>query len=148
MAGLVELRAAAEDYQKQHGTLWLGEFASFYLGEKRTCDPAESCAMQSLAPEAGRSDKLSRAVFQTELLKVAKAVASGLPHVDRKPDMDGAWAFLAMLVGGVTLARAVKDEKLAEDIAGAVRNASLTHQRLSQLGPTDAIIKSLKSDRS
>ena len=80
--------------------------------------------MQSLAPEAGRSDKLSRAAFQAELLKVAEAVASGLPHAGRKPDIASAWVFLAMLVGGVTLARAVKDEELAEGIAGAVCNAA------------------------
>ena len=124
VSGLEELKVGVENYQKQHGALWLDEFARFYLSEKRTCDPAESCAMQSLAPEAGRSDTLSRAAFQAELLKVAQTVASGLPHAGSKPDIASAWVFLAMLVGGVTLARAVKDEELAEGIADAVCNAA------------------------
>ncbi len=122
-AGLEQLGVAVEQFQKQHGDLWPGEFANFYLGEKRTCDLAESCALQSLTPEVGRSDKLTRSVFQSELLKVAESVASGLPLVDGKPDLDSAWTYLAMLVGGVTLARAVKDQELAEGIARAVLNA-------------------------
>ena len=122
-SGLEQLRGAVEQYQKEHDNLWLDEFAKLYLGEKRTCDLADSCALQSLAPEVGRSDELARSVFQSELVKVANAVASGLPLVDGEPDLDSAWVYLSMLVGGVTLARAIKDEKLGEDIASAVRNA-------------------------
>ena len=122
-SGLEQLRGAVEQYQKEHGNLWLDEFAKLYLGEKRTCDLADSCALQSLAPEVGRSDELAQSVFQSELLKVADAVASGLPLVDGKADLDSAWVYLSMLVGGVTLARAIKDEKFGEDIAGAIRDA-------------------------
>ncbi len=122
-SGLKQLRGAVEQYQKEHDNLWLDEFANLYLGEKRTCDLADSCALQSLAPEVGRSDELARSVFQSELVKVANAVASGLPLVDGEPDLDSAWVYLSMLVGGVTLARAIKDEKLGEDIAGAIRAA-------------------------
>lgn len=122
-SGLEQLRGAVEQYQKEHGNLWLDEFAKLYLGEKRTCDLADSCALQSLAPEVGRSDELAQSVFQSELLKVANAVASGLPLVDGKADLDSAWVYLSMLVGGVTLARAIKDEKFGEDIAGAIRDA-------------------------
>ena len=122
-SGLEQLRGAVEQYQKEHNNLWLDEFAKLYLGEKRTCDLAESCALQSLTPEVGRSDELTRSVFQSELLKVANSVASGLPPVDGKPDLDSAWVYLAMLVGGVTLARAINDQELAEGIASAIRNA-------------------------
>ena len=128
-SGLAQLEGAVEQYQRQHGEHWLDEFAGFYLGEKRTCDLAESCALQSLTPEVGRSDDMARAVFQTELLKVAEAFTAGLPQVEGKPDFDTAWATLAMLVGGVTLARAVEDQSLAEEIAGAVRKAAVSHDK-------------------
>ena len=122
-SGLEEFRAAVEQFQNEYGDRWLAEFANFYLGEKRNCDLAESCALQSLTPEVGRSDDMARSVFQSEVLKAAETFASGLPLVDGKPDLDRAWAYMAMLAGGVTLARAVKDQELAEGIASAVSNA-------------------------
>ena len=75
------------------------------------------------ADQLALSDDAARSVFQSELLKVANAVAAGLPLTDGKADLGRAWAILAMLVGGVTLARAVEDQALAEDIASAVREA-------------------------
>lgn len=119
--GLAEFMSAVAQYQEQDPEHWLDEFATFYLGKKRNCDLAESCALQSLTPEVGRSDAATREVYEKALLKSAEVFASGLPLVDGKPDMDSAWGNLAMLIGGVTLARAVADPMLADDITAAVR---------------------------
>lgn len=115
ISGMGELGSAIEDLQQALGENWWPEFAKFYTSQKRTCDLTESCAMQSLTPEVGRSDEDIRALFETELLKVAE-LANG------KQDMDKTWASLAMLIGGVTLARAVKDEGLSNEIATAIKN--------------------------
>ena len=122
-AGLEQLQGGVDHYQKEKGDLWLSEFAKFYLDEKRSCDLAESCALQSLTPEVGRSDELARSVFQTALLKVAQSFAAGLPRVENEPDFDRVWVALSMLIGGVSLARAVKDPEIAKNIANAVCDA-------------------------
>lgn len=111
---LDELSSAITNLKQAHGENWWTEFADFYTSQKRTCDLSDSCGLQSLTPEVGRSNDDVRAVFETELLEIA-----GL--ASKKDDMDKTWASLAMLIGGVTLSRAVKDEKLSNKIAEAIR---------------------------
>lgn len=109
--GLQELEDAISQFREQHGEEWWQAFAKFYLSEKRTCDLAESCALQSLTPEVARSDDEIKATFETELLAVIKAANS----TNKTETLSN----LAMLVGAVTLARAVEDSKLSNQIAQA-----------------------------
>ncbi len=122
-SGMGEVRTLIEKLQQEHGDGWWSQFAHFYMNQKRTCDLAESCAMQSLAPEVGRSEMAIRGVFEDELRQIVQAASRGVaPESDDKA-MDRAWATLAMLVGGVTLARAVRDEELSGRIARAIEHA-------------------------
>ena len=123
VAGLDEIRLALQQFQQQYGDNWLGEFTKFYLGEKRTCELGQSCSLQSLTPEVGRADEATREVFENELLKVAQTFANGLPLQGGRPDLTRSWQYLAMYIGGVTLARAVKNPDLAQQIADAVIQA-------------------------
>jgi len=115
VSGMDELYSAISNLQETYGETWWTEFAKFYTSQKRTCDLAESCALQSLTPEVGRSDEDVRDQFESSLLKIVALANS-------KKDSDKTWASLAMLIGGVTLARAVKDEDLSNKIATAVKN--------------------------
>ncbi|MEN8178596.1 MAG: TetR/AcrR family transcriptional regulator [Pseudomonadota bacterium] len=121
--GVGEFQAAVEQFQKEYGDTWLDKFTQFYLGEKRCAELCDSCALQSLTPEVTRSDKSTRLVFQAALLKAAKSFAAGLPTPHEQHDSNRAWADIALLIGGVTLARAVDDPALADEIADAVHNA-------------------------
>lgn len=115
ISGMDELHSAIRNLKETYGEAWWTEFAKFYTSQKRTCDLSESCALQSLTPEVGRSDEDVRALFETSLLKITELANS-------EQDSDKTWASLAMLIGGVTLARAVKDEDLANEIAAAIKN--------------------------
>lgn len=118
--GLVELKQGVLAAQAEHGKLWWPEFVRFYLGFKRTCDLAESCGLQSLSPEVARADESAHLAFEHGLHEVAQAVIDGprSPGVPR--DLESAFAALATLVGGVTLARAVHSDKASRDIAAAI----------------------------
>lgn len=118
-AGMEELLDGVSQFKEQHGNNWWSEFAEFYMGQKRTCDLAEGCALQTLTPEVGRADESVKATFESELLKVVKAATGS----DKQKKVDKTWAKLAMLAGGVTLARAVNDKKLAMEIAQAIKKA-------------------------
>lgn len=120
--GVHQLDEAIEYYQNEYGDTWLEEFSAFYLGEKRNCDLSESCSLQSLASEVARSDIKTRSVFQLELQKAAETFSAGMENTN-KQNLNDAWSTLAMLIGGVTLARAVKDNTLADEIANAVLRA-------------------------
>ncbi len=126
--GLGEFRAAVELFQREYGDAWLNEFAKFYLGEKRCSELGESCGLQSLTPEVMRSDAATRSVFQAELEKAARSFTGGLSE-DSPQDANRAWATIAMLIGGVMLARAVQDSALADEIASAIHQAATLDTR-------------------
>lgn len=128
--GMSDLKDGVRHFQAEYGPTWWPEFVRFYLGEKRRCDLSESCALQALAPEVARSDTESRAAFETDLRDVAIIIANGPISVDAPSSVDAACAALAALAGGVTLARAVRDPALAEQIAASVER-SLLPQRLA-----------------
>lgn len=121
--GLSQVKEAVENLQEEYGANWLDEFSDFYLGEKRCDDLSNSCAMQSLTPEVTRSDDETRAIFQSDMLEIVETFSKGLSEKDDKKNSEKAWATISMLIGGVTLARAVKDPKLANSIANSVQSA-------------------------
>jgi AcrR family transcriptional regulator len=125
VAGLEELRAGVASFREEYGAKWLEAFVDFYLGHKRTCDLGESCALQSLSPEVGRSDADIRAVYEAGMLRVVETVAEGLSGGAMEERKKRAWALLSILSGGVTLARAVADAKVSNRIAASVRSAAL-----------------------
>ena len=120
--GLTQVKEAIEDLQETYGDNWLNEFSDFYLGEKRCNDLSNSCAMQSLTPEVTRSDDETRSIFESDILEVVEIFAQGLSEKDDKENSEKAWATISMLIGGVTLARAVKDPELADSIANSVKS--------------------------
>ncbi|MDK2595940.1 TetR/AcrR family transcriptional regulator [Pseudoalteromonas obscura] len=122
IGGVRQTEQAIQHFQDIHTQQWLDEFVAFYLGEKRCSELSDSCALQSLTPEVVRSGEETREVFQNELTKVVETFNQGKDVLDGDNDTN-AWATLAMLIGGVTLARAVKDPALADEIANAVQQA-------------------------
>lgn len=120
LIGLEELRQAVAGLKAAEGRGWLARFIAFYLGPRRTCDIGESCALQSLSPDVMRADDETRSAFTAELRRIVDEVASGLPDDTAAPREDTAIALLALLSGGVTLARAVDDPALSDRIGAAV----------------------------
>ena len=125
-AGLVELRQAVEALQAAEGDRWLGKFADFYMGFKRTCDLKDSCALQSLTPEVARAGDGTKKAYEAEMLQLVEAIAQGLPKGNPPVRRRAAWAIMALLSGGVTLARAIYDPKVGNQIANSVIASVLT----------------------
>ncbi|MFZ6745891.1 TetR/AcrR family transcriptional regulator [Undibacterium sp. JH2W] len=124
VAGLQDLKLGVSQAREQLGNNWRTAFIDFYLGERRTCDLADSCALQSLSAEVARATEDTRIAYETELQAIIETVAAGLDgQADAK--REEAIALLALMVGGVTLARAVNDPAISKDIAAAVRKAAL-----------------------
>ena len=119
VAGIDELAAAILALRAEHGVNWIETFVDFYLGQKRVCDLGESCALQSLTPEVQRSDSDTKAIFETRMDCVVRAVADGLSGADAADRLERAWALLAILSGGVTLARAVENPAASDGRNGA-----------------------------
>jgi TetR/AcrR family transcriptional regulator, transcriptional repressor for nem operon len=123
--GLDEYRAGIEALRTNHGTNWLVALADYYVGRKHREDLACGCALATLSPEVIHSERRVRSAYQAELIKLNAAIAAGLATGNTTEKRDTAWVILGVLTGGVTLARAVWDESVAEQIAGAVHQATV-----------------------
>jgi TetR/AcrR family transcriptional regulator, transcriptional repressor for nem operon len=123
--GLEQLRLGIADLKAGRGRRWFKTFVDIYLGEKRTCDIGEGCALPSLSPEVMRADAQTRRSYEAELRRIIDEVATGLSDRAGSKRDDAAIALLALLAGGVTLARAVADPALSERIALAVKRHAL-----------------------
>jgi len=126
LSGLEELRTGIAALKAKRGRRWFRTFVDLYLGAKRTCDLGQSCALPSLSPEVVRADAVTRRAYEQELRGLIEEVASGLSARRGARRDDTAITLLALLSGGVTLARAVSDPALADKIAQAVQNQALT----------------------
>ncbi|MGO8420436.1 TetR/AcrR family transcriptional regulator [Rhizobium ruizarguesonis] len=131
LAGLEELRQGIAALKASEPKDWLTTFVGYYLGYKRTCDLGESCALPSLSPDVMRADDETRSAYTAELKRLIEEVAVGLPEGEisgqsKRRREDQAILLLAMLSGGVTLARAASDPALSKRIADVIAQAALT----------------------
>ncbi|WP_114240594.1 TetR/AcrR family transcriptional regulator [Dyella sp. C9] len=124
VVGMQDLQRGVEQMRAQLGTRWRKGFIDFYLGDRRTCELADSCALQSLSGEVARADEATRRAYEIELRAIIDAVAAGLDGTP-KARREEAISLLALLVGSVTLARAVDDPAISSEIAAAARKAAL-----------------------
>lgn len=98
-----------------------GLIAERYLSAPRAEDVENGCAAAALSSELHRAPVAVREAFQNGAAASAKALASGT-------DDDG-WAHYAMLVGALSIIRAIPDADLKEairaDVARAFRQDTL-----------------------
>jgi len=112
-AGLDEVIAGITTYRKDFGARWVEAFADYYLGQAHRDDLACGCAMTTLSPEVARADPKTRAAYEAVMTEIADLVADGLVGGSRAERRARAWAMLGILIGGLTLARAVESREVA-----------------------------------
>ena len=109
-----------------------GLVARHYLGDQRVSDVASGCPAAALVSETPRQDASVRAAFQSG----AEATVAALRTAPGLSEDDGGtpWAALSMLVGGLTMMRAVPDPALArlirEQIIVAMRKLAAPRDNL------------------
>lgn len=122
MAGLEQLDAAIATFQADHKADWAERFIDFYIDRRLTCDLDESCALQSLTPDVMRAGSQTRSAFQKILSRIVDRIADRLDDNNPEVSAGRAVALLALLSGGVTLARSVESEALRKSFASQLRD--------------------------
>ncbi|MEA4838445.1 MAG: TetR family transcriptional regulator [Rhodospirillaceae bacterium] len=121
----------------------LSRLGQRYLSAAHRDDLSASCAFGALASDAGRSSLDFRAAFEQELKKSLCAIQEcpGLPEGDEQERAKDAIAFLALLVGGIGLSRAVADRNFSDQILSVCRDAAprLAHIRNADAIPADGM---------
>jgi TetR/AcrR family transcriptional regulator, transcriptional repressor for nem operon len=126
VAGLSDFRSGIGKFQRDWGKNWTAALIDYYFGKKHRDNLEKGCALPIFSPEVIRADGRVRFAYQTELVKLHEAIAAGLTIGSETENHDRAWVLMSLLVGGVTLSRAVRDENLADLIAAAVHEGALS----------------------
>lgn len=92
----------------------LHEIARKYLSNPHRKRVESGCPMPPLLSELARQDINARAAFQDIASEIINNLQSSLNAGKSGATPDQAWALLALLIGGISLSRAVADENLAE----------------------------------
>lgn len=123
--GLDEVIEAVPNLQKEHGTGWVKAFSQYYLSKQHRGDRACGCAMATLTPEVVRFAPRVRTAYEKKMSLIADLVAQGLVGGSESDRRDRAWSMLGVLIGGVSMARAMKSVKAAEEVAHAIEEAAV-----------------------
>ena len=81
--------------------------------------------LTTLSPEVVRASPDTHGAYEEKMSQIAALVAGGLTGGSARQRRARAWAMLGVLIGGLTIARAVKTPAVAEEIATAIRNAAV-----------------------
>ena len=123
VAGLGRLREGIGTFHATPGQPWIRAFMRHYLAPPFRQGLEGGCALPSLSGEVARSDPETRRFYEAEMLRLLDTLADNMPEDAASPARARAWAMLALLAGGATLARSVEDPAVAQELAAAVTEA-------------------------
>lgn len=82
------------------------------------------CVFATLGADVARQDRRFRAAFADRLRPIMALLASIMPARTEAARHRNAAATLSMMIGAMTLIRAIHDDDLSQEIAAAVRDAA------------------------
>lgn len=123
--GLDEVISAIPNFQKEHGANWVREFCDYYLSKAHRKDLACGCAMASLTTEVVRSGPTVRTVFEKKMNQIVSLMMRGLSGRTDDELRNRVWAMLGILIGGINVARAMKSQKMSNEVATAITDAAI-----------------------
>lgn len=116
-------RAVEDSLRWQDGLADIDELVSRYLSAQHCTDRANGCAVAALGGEAVRQRPALRSALTAGVRAQIDRIADLLKNGTSKARHRRAMATYAGMVGALTLARAVDDPDLAQEILAAAREA-------------------------
>ncbi len=102
----------------------LKRLAKRYLTPAHRRDLKESCALAALGSEAARSNDEFKQTYEQELLKTLSIICEGEFDQADAAQAEEALAFMSLIIGSITLSRAVQSKELSDQLLQAGRNAA------------------------
>jgi TetR/AcrR family transcriptional regulator, transcriptional repressor for nem operon len=109
------------DLEKLDGPDSINELTRRYLSRDHRDDVAEGCPLPQLATDVARSGGKSQTIFESRLKELVARMAPSLAPREDLDSKERALALLALYVGGLTLARAMKGRALSDQVLLACR---------------------------
>jgi TetR/AcrR family transcriptional regulator, transcriptional repressor for nem operon len=105
------------------GILALTAIIDGYLSQLHRDKPESGCAVAALPSDVARGDQRTRDAYTAQVQRYLDLLDALLPEDDRGVRRDDALLTLAALVGAVSLARAVADGELSDEILAGTAHA-------------------------
>ena len=110
----------------------LGALIRGYLSRTHRDTVAGGCPLPALTADVARKSDTTRESYERDFLRYVKEIEALLPE-SPVPARERALAIVAQCVGGLMLSRAVKNEKLSDQILKSCRLAAMTIREYEQL---------------
>lgn len=123
--GLEEVITNLPQFQQQYGADWVKEFAHYYMTEAHRQDLECGCAMASLTPEVVRFGDEVHGAYERKMQVIVDIAARGLAGAVEQERRARAWSMLSVLIGGITVSRAMRSRQAAREVAAAIAEAAV-----------------------
>ena len=104
------------------GAEWVNAVARAYLSRQHRDNPRAGCPLPSTLGEVAREDAEVREALAAEMGEMAAEIASRLEEAGLDDSRGEALAVLSLMVGGLTLARALRGTRLSDAVLKACRS--------------------------
>ncbi len=99
-------------------------FLKNYLSIGHRDQPGAGCLMAALGAEAARQNPRVRSAFTQSAKRLFAALMEIIPATNKKKARENALLTLSMLVGAQTIARALDDEEISQEVLALVLKAA------------------------
>jgi TetR/AcrR family transcriptional regulator, transcriptional repressor for nem operon len=121
--GFADYKLGIEACMADANPRWLEALTAYYFSEQHRTELGKSCVVPGLAGDAARGNDSAKQAYEKGLIDIVKTIEHGLPDLPKRERTERAWVIISMLMGGVLLARAVKDTGVASEITHAIERA-------------------------
>lgn len=95
------------------------EFLTGYISARHRDNAAAGCVMPALSADVSRASAAVRRVYQRKMSELVDKMVKALEGGTQRQRRDRAWAILALMVGSMTVARALPDGDEANEMVNA-----------------------------
>ena len=94
-----------------------------YISDHHVADPANGCVMPALSADVARASTRTRKSYERRISAMAERIADGLdgPRADR---LRRAWSIISLMVGAVTIARAMSSSAAQSEVVASARKTA------------------------
>lgn len=120
--GLEGVKKGFAKWREENGDDWKTQALKEYLSIEHLSRVAEGCLLPTLTVDAARAGSEAQAIFEQKLRELVDEYSKNLPKDSTMDSKQQIWATLALMAGGIMLARAVSNKETANEILIACRS--------------------------
>ena len=120
-AELLDIACRWRDQREAGTSDWLDQWIAGYLSPRHQQNVAAGCVLPSLSVDAARSGATVLRIYEELLLEAIDELEKSMPDSHGLTSRERVWGTLALLAGGIMLARATHSQEVAVQILQACR---------------------------